>query len=287
MAQPGLKVLAVAGSLHRGSVTRTVVQHVADQLRGDGCSVDLLDFEKEPLALYNPDVAHDLPGYQELQARVEGADVILLGTPDYHGSISGAMKNFLDHFWREFAGKLFATIVASHEKGLTVTDQLRTVARQCYAWTLPYGVAFTEDEDNKGVRVVMISHGLWQRRFGGAPNITGRKISINDEPFEVIGVMPPNFYFMPSRDIDVWMPASFPPWMRRNFTWHDAQIVGRLKPGVTLEHARQSMAALSLQVTAKDFRGPHSVFVVPLREEIAGGTQNALILLLGASAIVQ
>ena len=79
------------------------------------------------------------------------------------------------------------------------------------------------------------------------------------------------------------MPASFPPWMRRNFTWHDAQIVARLKPGVTLEQARQSMAALSLQVTAKDFRGPHSVVVTPLREEIAGKTQTALILLLSAS----
>ena len=57
------------------------------------------------------------------------------------------MKNFLDHFWREFAGKLFASVVASHEKGLTVTDQLRTVARQCYAWSMPYGVSFADRED--------------------------------------------------------------------------------------------------------------------------------------------
>jgi predicted permease len=146
------------------------------------------------------------------------------------------------------------------------------------------GRVFTEGEDNRSVHVVVISHGLWQRRFGRASDIVGRKISLNDEPYEVIGVMPENFYFMPSREIDVWMPASFPPWMRRNFTWHDAQIVARLKPGVTLEHARQSMATLSLQVTAKDFRGPHAVIVTPLREEIAGKTQTALILLLSASA---
>jgi putative ABC transport system permease protein len=100
----------------------------------------------------------------------------------------------------------------------------------------------------------------------------------------VIGVMPASFYFMPSREIDVWMPASFPPFMRRNFSWHDAQIVARLKPGVTVEQARQSMDALSLQVTAKDFRGPHSVIVTPLREEIAGRTETALMLLLGAAA---
>jgi FMN reductase len=82
-----------------------------------------------------------------LKARVETADAFILGTPDYHGSISSALKNFLDHFWKEFGGKLFATLVASHEKGLTVTDQLRTVARQCYAWSLPYGVAFADKQD--------------------------------------------------------------------------------------------------------------------------------------------
>jgi len=154
VAEPPLNVLAVVGSLHRDSVTRSVVQYVGDKLKALGCAVDVLDFEKEPLALYNPDVAHDLPGYPELQERVDRADVVLLGTPDYHGSISGATKNFLDHFWREFAGKLFATIVASHEKGLTVTDQLRTVARQCYAWSLPYGVSFIEDVDVKDGEIV-------------------------------------------------------------------------------------------------------------------------------------
>ncbi|MGC4055271.1 MAG: ADOP family duplicated permease [Paludibaculum sp.] len=95
--------------------------------------------------------------------------------------------------------------------------------------------------------------------------------------------MPPGFFFMPARDIDIWMPASFPPRMRRNFTWHDAHVVARLKPGVTLAGARESMAALSRQVTAKDFRGPHSVIVTPLREELAGKTGTALMLLLGAS----
>ena len=149
MSEHALKVLAVIGSLHQGSVTRVVIEHAAKELHAAGCSVDVLNFDKEPLALYNPETSHEGPAYAALRVRVEHADVILLGTPDYHGSISGAMKNFLDHFWHEFAGKLFATIVASHEKGLTVTDQLRTVARQCYAWSLPYGISFTEDVDVK------------------------------------------------------------------------------------------------------------------------------------------
>jgi putative ABC transport system permease protein len=146
------------------------------------------------------------------------------------------------------------------------------------------GRVFTEHEDGNGARVVVISHGLWQRRFGGTSDIVGRKISINDAAHEVVGVMPQSFYFMPSREIDMWMPASFPPGLRNNFTWHDAQIVARLKAGVSLEHARESMAALSLQVTAKDFRGPHSATVIPLRQEMAGKTQTALIVLLSASA---
>jgi NAD(P)H-dependent FMN reductase len=142
-----LRVLAVAGSLNSGSFTRVVVGEAARQLAALGCEVDLLDLLREPLPLYCPDTADGAPAFSALQRRVEQADVVVLGTPDYHGSISSALKNFLDHFWREFAGKLFATIVASHEKGLTVTDHLRTVARQCYAWTLPYGVSFVGEED--------------------------------------------------------------------------------------------------------------------------------------------
>src|SRR6266568_8744333 len=149
MADQPLQVLAVVGSLHQASITRTVVLHIAERLRAGGCSVDPLDFEREPLPLYNPDTAYDAPGFDALLTRVERADVYVLGTPDYHGSISSALKNFLDHFWREFTGKLFGTIVASHEKGLTVTDQLRTVARQCYAWSLPYGVSFADEVDVK------------------------------------------------------------------------------------------------------------------------------------------
>ena len=75
------------------------------------------------------------------------------------------------------------------------------------------GRVFTEDEDTRGARVVVISHGLWQRRFGGSPDVVGRTITLNDTPYEVIGVMPREFYFMPARDIDVWMPTSFSPGM--------------------------------------------------------------------------
>ena len=142
-----LNVMAVIGSLHEKSVTKVAVKFVADGLRDAGCTVDVLDLSKEQLPLVNTDITFTADYYEQLKERVLAADVFVLGTPDYHGSISGAMKNFLDHFWREFTGKLFVPMVASHEKGLTVHDQLHTIARQCYAWSLPYAVSFVEKED--------------------------------------------------------------------------------------------------------------------------------------------
>ena len=144
---PDLNVLAIAGSLNPGSVTRTAIDDLAARLSAAGVAVEALDFHDAPLPLFDPKEAWGKPEYQALKERVLKADVIVLGTPDYHGSISSTLKNFLDHFWKEFAGKLFATVVASHEKGLTVHDQLRTVARQCYAWMLPYGVSLQEKVD--------------------------------------------------------------------------------------------------------------------------------------------
>jgi azobenzene reductase len=163
MPESPLNVLAVAGSLNSKSLTRVVINHIAEKMRADGCAVDVLDLQNEPLPLYNPDTSYNPPEFKALQKRVDKADVLMLGTPDYHGSISSTLKNFLDHFWHEFAGKLFVTVVASHEKGLTVTDQLRTVARQCYAWTLPYGISFAENTDVKDGQVV--ASGPFEKRL--------------------------------------------------------------------------------------------------------------------------
>ena len=154
MPDNSLNVLCVVGSLNERSITRVVITSIAEQLRAAGCNVDVLDLDGEKLPLYDPDTAEDQPYFAPLQSRVARADVFILGTPDYHGSISSAMKSFLDHFWHEFAGKLFCPVVASHEKGLTVIDQMRTVARQCYAWALPYGVSFMEKADVADGKVV-------------------------------------------------------------------------------------------------------------------------------------
>lgn len=142
-----LKVMAIIGSLHERSVTKVAVNFVADGLSEAGCKVDVLDLAQENLPFVNTDSTFGADYYGPLAERVKAANVFILGTPDYHGSVSGALKNFTDHFWKEFTGKFFVPIVASHEKGLTVHDQLRTIARQCYAWSLPYAVSFEEKKD--------------------------------------------------------------------------------------------------------------------------------------------
>jgi FMN reductase len=157
-----LNILVVAGSLNDRSSTRFVTKYVADEWRKKGCVVDEVDLAKELLALFDPDVSYKGAIYLALKPRVDKADVIVLGTPDYHGTIASPLKNFLDHFWQEFAGKLFATIVASYDKGLTVTDHLRTVARQCYAWSMPYAVAFSDRDDVVGG---IIKNGAFQQRL--------------------------------------------------------------------------------------------------------------------------
>lgn len=153
-----VNVLLVVGNRSATSTTRAVIQHLGQLLQDQGCGVEIFDYAQEDLPLFDVQTAFTGDVYASLKARVNKADVIVLGTPDYHGSMSSALKNFLDHFWKEFAGKLLGSVVGSHEKGLTVHDQIRTVLRQCYAWPLPYGLSFQDKADLEDGKVV--SEGL-------------------------------------------------------------------------------------------------------------------------------
>ena len=96
--------------------------------------------------MYHPE-QNSSPELDKVTEYVKWADAFVLASPDYHGSMSGVMKNFLDFFWSDFAGKTFGYICASHEKGLTVMDQMRTAIRQCYGWSMPYGISVNSDQD--------------------------------------------------------------------------------------------------------------------------------------------
>jgi FMN reductase len=146
MSEP-LKVLLVSGSSGQQSSTCTVLESLGSRLEALGAGVDFLDLARDPLPLFDIDSVYSSDYYKALSRRADSADCFVLGTPDYHGTMSSILKNFLDHLWKEMAGKLIGSVVASYDRGLTVTDHIRTVARQYYAWSLPYAVAFQEKKD--------------------------------------------------------------------------------------------------------------------------------------------
>jgi NAD(P)H-dependent FMN reductase len=154
MADEGPVVLCVAGSLQPGSATSVCLEYLVKQLSQEGVQTGLLDLGQSPLPLFRPEATAALPELQAVRSRVAEADVLVLGTPDYHGCMSGALKNFLDYLWVELTGRLIVPLVVSNEKGLTVLDQIRTVARQCYAWALPYGISVAGKEDVKAGVIV-------------------------------------------------------------------------------------------------------------------------------------
>jgi NAD(P)H-dependent FMN reductase len=139
-------VLGVAGSTRQASYSTRALKIALEYAKKHGAEVRLLDLNKTVLPLYDPTA----PASKEIERvaeEISWADAFVLASPDYHGSMSGALKNFLDYFYEEFAGKVFAYIVASHEKGLTVMEQMRTAVRQCYGWSMPYGVSINGPQD--------------------------------------------------------------------------------------------------------------------------------------------
>src|SRR6476661_3408269 len=150
-----IKILGVGSSMRKNSHSTSLLSMLLDiASKKYDAKTRLLDLREIPLPLYNP--SNNTPEYNNnlkiITEAVEWADSFVLASPDYHGSMSGVMKNFLDHYWGEFAGKTFGYICSSHEKGLTVMDQMRTAVRQCYGWSLPYGVSVNgeQDFDSKG-----------------------------------------------------------------------------------------------------------------------------------------
>lgn len=143
-----IKILGVSGSMREGSHSARAVNIVLEALADYGAETRLLDLRVADLPIYRPyGEGTETDGIRLATEAVNWAEAFVLASPDYHGSMSGAMKNFLDYYWEEFAGKVFGYLCASHEKGLTVMDQMRTAVRQCYGWSLPYGVSFHGNED--------------------------------------------------------------------------------------------------------------------------------------------
>jgi len=142
-----LKVLGVGSSMRKGSYSTETLRIALEKASQNGAETKFLSLYDNPLPFYHDRSRVNNSNIDLATEMVKGSEAIILATPDYHGSMSGSLKNFLDHFWSDFAGKTFGYICSSHEKGLTVMDHMRTAIRQCYGWSLPYGISINSTQD--------------------------------------------------------------------------------------------------------------------------------------------
>jgi predicted permease len=162
------------------------------------------------------------------------------------------------------------------------------------------GRTFSDDEEQQREHVVVLSYGLWQRRFGASREAIGKMLEVDGQTFQVIGVMPAGFYF-PTKDVQLWQPATFVSmtllpavrdriWTSRFSDWW--RVVGRLRPTATFDDAQAEMTAigqrlaLAYPTTDVGFAG-FGVNVVPMLLQTTGrDLQRALWVLLGAVGFV-
>ena len=148
-----------------------------------------------------------------------------------------------------------------------------------------------EDADSP---VAVLSYGLWQRRFGGQPSVVGQPITLNDEKYTVIGVMPPNFQFHikqrsgTGRPAELWTILPMPNGPGANERGRFLSTVARLKDGVTVDHAAAELRTIHARLSdeAPQFNKNFTAEVLPLREQFFGNVRRPLWLMLGAVGFV-
>ena len=151
------------------------------------------------------------------------------------------------------------------------------------------GRTFLPEEDRAGgAPVVLLSYGLWQRRFGGSTEILGKSINLDTRPYTVVGVLPAGFQVFQSAD--VFLP--FAPWaatLPQDRNWHPGILaLGRLKPGVSREQANSEMIGVTKRLEQQYplYNTGTSASVVGLQDQIVQNSRPALLLLLGAVSFV-
>jgi putative ABC transport system permease protein len=150
------------------------------------------------------------------------------------------------------------------------------------------GRTFLAHEDQPGQhRVVVLSYGLWQRRFDRDAGIVGQQITLDGQPFTVAGVMPPGFFF-PQRDSELWIPLAMEREQASGRGDHYLRVVGRLKRDVSAERAKVEVDSIAARLAAEYPRTNEGlgVFLNSLHEDYVGDTRTALLILFGAVGLV-
>lgn len=150
-----------------------------------------------------------------------------------------------------------------------------------------HGRTFDREEESLAAsRVAVISHGFWQRRFGGEADVIGRTMTLDDEPHEIIGVAPPGFQLF--NEVDFWKPIPFDHEFYTVRRFHMLRLVARLAPGVTLERAQADLDVISrrLEEEYPESNDTWRLVVVPLHQIAVGNVRPALLVLLAAVGLV-
>ena len=152
------------------------------------------------------------------------------------------------------------------------------------------GRTFTAEENKfNGPKAVMLSHGLWSRRFASDPAIVGSSLTLNDQPHAVVGVLPASFdfasVFAPGGHFDLYFPFPLSPETNR---WGNTMaMIGRLKPGISAEQAQADTRTIATQLTRENpGRNMFEGFVKPLADQVNGRMRLALWVLAGAVGVV-
>ena len=153
------------------------------------------------------------------------------------------------------------------------------------------GRGFSALEDQPGhSQVAVLSYSLWQRRFAGDPNVTGRSIAVDGKSLEVIGVMRGDFHF-PDADTELFLPLTISPELltEDNRGSHYLSVIARLRPGVSIERAQADVNAVAQRMSvehASTYRSGYGAHVIAMRDDIVGDVRQTLFILLGAVGFV-
>lgn len=149
------------------------------------------------------------------------------------------------------------------------------------------GRTFTEEEDRTGAPVVLISYGLWQRRYSGDRDTVGKSIVMSGQRRTIIGVLPRGFVFR-DRERDFWAPINFSPEESANRRSHYLNVVGRIAPDVSVEAARDDIIRIAeeLKRESPTTNADIGAVVTPLRADLLGNRREQLIVLMAASLCV-
>jgi predicted permease len=201
--------------------------------------------------------------------------------------------------WRGQSGGVFDGVAGYAQRQFTLVDGGEAIRTRGATVTSNFfdllgvkteaGRTFLEGEDAPGAqRTVVLSHGLWLRRFGGERGMAGRQVTLDGESYTVVGVLPAGFQFAKLGDVDMWTPLAPTPEVAARRYMHWLRVIARLRPGISLDTAQAQMMTVAERIEADDAASHAGVGirVVPLQEEIVGPIRPVLLLLLGAVGFV-